>query len=146
MHNTTAPAWANDLDVLYPGRGYWLYATQDTILTLVEPTSYDLFPPAVAVTATPGTVAVGEPVLLTLTASDNAVVTSRRLTVNGAEVPLDRGGQHRYTPTAAGICATASAEDGVGNAATATAYFRARGAMDDGPPTVALLPHQRTTP
>jgi len=140
VHNTAAPAWANDLAVMYPGRGYWLYATEDVTLTFVEPASYDLFPPTVAVTATPGTVAVGEAVLLTLTASDNAVVTSRRLTVNGAEVPLDRGGQHRYTPDAAGLyTVTASAEDGVGNVATAVAYFRARGAIDNGPPVVALL-------
>ena len=140
VHNTAAPAWANDLAVMYPGRGYWLYATEDVALTFVEPASYDLFPPTVAVTATPGMVAVGEPVLLTLTASDNAVVTSRRLTVNGAEVPLDRGGQHRYTAAAAGLyTVTATAEDGVGNVATAAAYFRARGAIDDGPPVVALL-------
>jgi hypothetical protein len=139
VHNTAAPAWANDLAVMYPGRGYWLYATQDAALTFAEPASYDLFPPAVAVTATPAVVGVGEPVLLTLAASDNAVVTSRRLSVNGVEVALNRGGQQRYTPTAAGVyTVTGAAEDGVGNAAIATTYFRARSATDDGPPTVAL--------
>jgi hypothetical protein len=34
VHNTAAPAWANDLAVMHPGRGYWLYATEDMTLTL----------------------------------------------------------------------------------------------------------------
>jgi len=33
----TAPGYANDLDLMEPGKGYWIYATQATTLTFVEP-------------------------------------------------------------------------------------------------------------
>lgn len=36
IHDVGVPAWANDLKVLQPGRGYWLLATAETDLTVTN--------------------------------------------------------------------------------------------------------------
>jgi hypothetical protein len=34
VFDIAVPAWANDLTLMQPGRGYWLYATEDTTLVM----------------------------------------------------------------------------------------------------------------
>src|SRR5262249_36911465 len=34
VYDVAAPAWANDLQALQPGRGYWILATQETDLSI----------------------------------------------------------------------------------------------------------------
>lgn len=36
LYDVNAPAWANDLQMMQPGRGYWVLATEDTTLTLAN--------------------------------------------------------------------------------------------------------------
>ncbi|MCL4267259.1 MAG: hypothetical protein KJ069_29035 [Anaerolineae bacterium] len=48
-YDTNAPDWANDLHTLQPGRGYWLYATEDTPLLLANAGP----PPTVEITSPP---------------------------------------------------------------------------------------------
>jgi RHS repeat-associated protein len=47
VFDVAVPAWANDLELMQPGRGYWLYATQDTTLVF----SNAGLPPEVEITA-----------------------------------------------------------------------------------------------
>ncbi len=47
VFDVAVPAWANDLERMLPGRGYWIYATEDTTLTL----SNAGLPPEVAITS-----------------------------------------------------------------------------------------------
>lgn len=48
LYDVNAPAWANDLEMMQPGRGYWVLATEDTTLTLAnegEPPVVEIFSP-----------------------------------------------------------------------------------------------------
>ncbi|HLO29547.1 MAG TPA: RHS repeat-associated core domain-containing protein [Anaerolineales bacterium] len=36
VYDVAAPEWANDLNMMLPGRGYWILATEDTTLTLAN--------------------------------------------------------------------------------------------------------------
>lgn len=50
-----APAWANDLQTMQPGRGYWVYATEDVSLRMANtgpPPEVSITAPADAVTIT----------------------------------------------------------------------------------------------
>ncbi|NIS81748.1 MAG: hypothetical protein GTO14_16420 [Anaerolineales bacterium] len=37
VYDVAAPDWANDLQMMQPGRGYWILATEDTALTISMP-------------------------------------------------------------------------------------------------------------
>lgn len=101
--------------------------------------SVDITPPQVSVDANPSIVDVGHPVVLTAHASDNVGVNAITLTVNGIAVPLDGSRQAMFTPQASGFyTATVEASDAAGNTSHAKTLFRARSAIDNGPPTVAL--------
>ena len=47
VFDVAVPAWANDLEQMQPGRGYWIYATADTTLVM----SNAGLPPEVAITS-----------------------------------------------------------------------------------------------
>lgn len=36
IYDTAAPDWSNDLEMMLPGRGYWILATEDTTLTIAN--------------------------------------------------------------------------------------------------------------
>lgn len=140
VFSPSADEWGNDLDVMLPGRGYWIFAEQETDLTFIEPPGPDITLPQVTVFASPEIVDPGETVYLAVTATDDTTIISRTLTVNGISQTLDQYGQTTYIPTVPGIyTATGTATDLDGNTGTATATFRARSPIDDGPPTVALI-------
>lgn len=95
-------------------------------------------PPAVTLTATPPSAAVGAAVALAITAQGDAPITTTRLTVNGAVVAV-QGGQASFTPAAIGAYdAVVTVTDQNGNSASARQTFTARAAADNGPPTVSL--------
>lgn len=100
----------------------------------------DISLPRVTVIAQPEIVDPGQTVYLAVAALDDTTILSRTLTVNGVPQPLDPYGQASYVPVVAGIyTATGTATDLDGNTGHDTAYFRARAAVDNGPPQVALL-------
>ncbi|MCB8919469.1 MAG: hypothetical protein H6666_16245 [Ardenticatenaceae bacterium] len=140
VFSPAAETWGNDLEVMLPGRGYWIYATTNTNLTFSEPPGPDISLPRVTVIAQPEIVDPGQTVYLAVAALDDTTILSRTLTVNGVPQPLDPYGQASYVPVVAGIyTATGTATDLDGNTGHDTAYFRARAAVDNGPPQVALL-------
>ncbi|MCI0397129.1 MAG: DUF6531 domain-containing protein [Chloroflexi bacterium] len=47
IYDVSAPGWANDLQVMQPGRGYWVLATENTTLTFANVGE----PPAVEITS-----------------------------------------------------------------------------------------------
>jgi RHS repeat-associated protein len=47
LFDPSVPEWVNDLQIMEPGRGYWILATEDVILTL----SQDTTPPIVEIAA-----------------------------------------------------------------------------------------------
>jgi RHS repeat-associated protein len=57
VFDVAVPAWANDLEQMQPGRGYWLYATEDTTLVM----SNAGLPPEVTITAPANAAAVTAP-------------------------------------------------------------------------------------
>lgn len=137
LYDVMLPAWVNDLQTMAPGRGYWIFATQEARLTFSR--SADITLPTVSVGAAPAIVTPGEAVALAVQASDDRGVVTTTLTVNGAPVALDGNGQASFTPAAPGLyTARAEAWDAAGNQGSATALFRARSATDNGAPTVAL--------
>lgn len=62
VFDVAVPAWANDLEQMQPGHGYWLYATEDTTLVLSNaglPPEVDITSPAHAAAITAPTDVVG---------------------------------------------------------------------------------------
>ncbi|HEX7181032.1 MAG TPA: hypothetical protein VF756_04260, partial [Thermoanaerobaculia bacterium] len=62
VFDVAVPAWANDLQLMQPGRGYWLYATEDTTLVLSNaglPPEVEITAPANAATVTAPTDVMG---------------------------------------------------------------------------------------
>ncbi|MBX2998858.1 MAG: hypothetical protein KF893_10140 [Caldilineaceae bacterium] len=141
VFDVSSPQWANDVKIMEPGRGYWLYATANTTLTMTAPPDdVDITPPLVTVTASPTSVEVGEAVLLSVQATDDTGVAEVRLTINRTPVQLNSNDQAVFFPTTAGVyTARATAIDGAGNVGSDSTLFTAFSGEDNGPPTVALL-------
>jgi len=62
VFDVAVPAWANDLEQMQPGRGYWIYATEDTTLVMSNaglPPEVEITAPANAATVTAPTDVVG---------------------------------------------------------------------------------------
>ncbi len=62
VFDVAVPAWANDLEQMQPGRGYWLYATEDTTLVMSNaglPPEVEITAPANAAVVTAPTDVVG---------------------------------------------------------------------------------------
>jgi hypothetical protein len=53
VYDVSVPAWANDLQVMEPGRGYWVKATEDVTLVIAEPTPTPTLTPTSTPTSTP---------------------------------------------------------------------------------------------
>jgi hypothetical protein len=140
-HHVMAPDWANDLQVMEPGRGYWVYATADATAIITEPPpDVDITLPQVTVAATPTIVNVGETVSLTVQATDDVGVVDVHASVNGVTLTLDAGNQATFVPSTAGLYTVrAQAEDAAGNIGRDTTWFRARTTTDNGPPIAELL-------
>ena len=86
----------------------------------------DAMPPTVTLTIDPYTVVLGDPVTLTVIATDDVGVVERTLEINGTPVPLDVGGSAVYTPPVLGTYnAVAAARDATGNESTALDSFQA---------------------
>ncbi|RLJ15763.1 hypothetical protein DJ030_18000 [bacterium endosymbiont of Escarpia laminata] len=86
----------------------------------------DATPPTITLTIDPYTVALGDPVTLTVIATDDVGVAERTLEINGTPVPLDAGGSAVYTPPVLGTYnAVAVARDATGNESTALDTFQA---------------------
>ena len=107
--------------------------------------SPDTTAPQVHVTVAPATVALAQPVTVTVTATDEVAVQTTALQVRGPALPtglplpLDAQGQARYTPFQPGTYTlTATARDPAGNLGTATTTFEAQGVVDAIPPVVQL--------
>ena len=112
--------------------------TQDFTITVHADANADVFPPHVTITVNPTVVHAGEPVTITVIATDDLAVASVTLTVNGQPVALV-GTLAVYTPGANGsYIARAVATDLVGQTGQATADFFARTPGDHTPPTVAI--------
>jgi RHS repeat-associated protein len=67
VFDVAVPAWANDLERMLPGRGYWIYATEDTTLVL----SNAGLPPEVEITSPANAAAVTQPTDIVGTVSSN---------------------------------------------------------------------------
>jgi len=52
VYDVAVPDWANDLQAMTPGRGYWLLATEDQTLIFAEPTPTPNATPTATATAT----------------------------------------------------------------------------------------------
>jgi len=62
VFDVAVPAWANDLEQMQPGRGYWIYATQDTTLVMSNaglPPEVEITSPANAASVTAPTDVIG---------------------------------------------------------------------------------------
>ncbi len=101
----------------------------------------DSTPPTLLLSIVPHTVSIGDPVTISVIASDNVGVTEKRLEINGTPVALDASGSAIFTPPALGqYLATALARDATGNQTTATDTFRAVDPdADDTAPVVSFL-------
>ncbi len=137
---TPTPAQAGEHHVTISVRDALLAEdSQQYTLTVYEDESADLWPPEVVVTAEPGVVDPGEPVTITVTATDDFAVASVELTVNDAPVALDPHNQAVYTPAdSGGYVAVATAIDQVGHTGSAATDFYARVPGDGIPPTVNI--------
>jgi len=114
-------------------------ARQNYTLTVYTGADADLYAPEVTVTAAPRTVNPGEPVTLTVKATDDLIVTALALTVNDAPIALTTDGQAVFTPAAPGaFVARATATDLAGHVGKGTTDFYARTPGDSVAPTVAI--------
>ncbi|MBP7936251.1 MAG: PKD domain-containing protein [Phycisphaerae bacterium] len=114
-------------------------ARQNYTLTVYTGADADLYAPEVTVTAAPRTVNPGEPVTLTVKATDDLMVTALALTVNDAPIALTADGQAVFTPTVpGGFVARATATDLAGHVGKGTTDFYARTPGDSTAPTVAI--------
>jgi RHS repeat-associated protein len=100
----------------------------------------DTAPPVVTLSGVPPTTAVGRPLTITVTATDNVGVVAQTLLVNDTPQVLDAAGRTTFTPTVLGpYILVATAQDGTGNVGTTQATFQALDASQDtAPPVVAL--------
>src|SRR5262249_55019163 len=100
----------------------------------------DTAPPVVHLSGVPTTTAIGRPVTLTVTATDNVGVTALTLLLNDTPQLLDAAGHVTYTPSLAGTyTAVAVAQDATGNQGRVQATFQVLDAAQDmEPPIVAL--------
>ncbi|MGB2985952.1 MAG: putative Ig domain-containing protein, partial [Phycisphaerae bacterium] len=114
-------------------------ASQDYTVSVFSGADADTFPPEVVVTIELPAVDPGQPVIITVEATDDLMVASVVLTVNDEEVDLDSDGQAVFTPTEPGpYVVRAVVTDVVGHTSESTADFYVRGEDVDGPPTVAI--------
>jgi RHS repeat-associated protein len=116
-------------------------STATAMLTVLP----DTMAPQVTVTTTPATVALAQPVTLSVTATDDVAVGPLALQLAGPALPpgfplaLDAQGHATYTPFHPGTyTATATAQDPAGNIGTGSATFDAQGVPDTTPPVVTL--------
>ena len=73
VYEVGKPDWSNDLQVMEPGRGYWVYATEDVTLTMAEPTPTPTSTPTPTPTPSPTptpTPGVGEPPFVEITSPE----------------------------------------------------------------------------
>lgn len=118
---------------------------RDTYGLLSAPQTYvlevggDVTLPTVTITAMPNPAVLGDPITLTVIASDDVSATIEGLNVEGTPVTLDAFGVGTYTPSAAGRHdAEASAVDPTGNRGTVTVELRVLDPSDATLPTVEL--------
>jgi RHS repeat-associated protein len=71
IFDVSVPAWANDLEQMLPGRGYWIYATADTTLVM----SNAGLPPEVAISSPANAAAITAPTDIVGTVSSNLLET-----------------------------------------------------------------------
>lgn len=101
-------------------------------------TGPDETPPQAAVSVAPQNVNVGERVVITVIASDNAGIADREVSVNGQVVPLN-GDQAAFVPANAGFYTVlAAVVDTAGLSATASAEFTVKDPDDTTPPDAVL--------
>ncbi|MCZ7358032.1 MAG: DUF2341 domain-containing protein [Candidatus Methanoperedens sp.] len=107
-------------------------------LTVAPPAGPDYIRPAVEVIVIPQA-NVGEPVTITVKATDNVGVISRSLTVNGVPVALDASWNATYSSPAVGVfTAVGTALDAAGNEGLDKAEFRVLSPGDIILPTVGI--------
>jgi RHS repeat-associated protein len=117
------------------GAGSGLFIDQSFTVTVVADTT----PPTVAVSVSPQIVNPNQTLTISVTASDNIAIASRRLFVDGVEVTLDANNRATYRTGVAGTHdVQATATDPSGNSASASARFGVRDAADHTPPEVAI--------
>ncbi len=108
-------------------------------VTAVGNTISDFLRPVVNLTANPGSVAVNDPVTLTVSASDDRGVVSTELRVDGNPLALDANGQALFlSPTPGSFRAVATATDAEGNIGQAEVIFKVLGPNDGVPPTADI--------
>lgn len=113
-------------------------ARQDFNLTVHADADADLAPPRVVLSVEPEFVNAGEPVTISVIATDDFAVAWIVVTVNGARLPLD-GTRTSFTPRAGGsYVVQAVATDVVGRTGRASADFFARTPGDGTPPLVDI--------
>ena len=101
--------------------------------------SEDTTAPLVTVTASAERITSGVTVTLSVQASDDVLVTSYALTVNGQPVALDGENQATYTATAPGLySAIATVTDSSGHTTTAAAHFSVTTGTDTIAPALTL--------
>src|SRR5262249_36313153 len=99
----------------------------------------DLLPPDVTLSLSQTTAAVGDSVLITVTATDNVGVADEELLIDGAPLALDASGHATFTPTAAGIFTVrAVAHDPSGNQGEVTREVSVFAPGAATPPTAAF--------
>lgn len=109
-----------------------------TVVDLVVSSGPDVAPPTVTVAANPVFNPVGGTVVLTVTATDDGLVTGLGLKVNGVPVAL-QGNQASFVCTVVGAYQVeATAEDAVGNIGYGETTFYATDPSDTTPPTVVI--------
>lgn len=105
VYDVAVPAWANDLAMLQPGRGYWIYIVEATTLTFSNlddlPTVEILAPvdtaPVVAQTQVIGT--VRSPALADWTLAQREVGTSAWIPIAGGTTPVEAAALGVFDPT-----------------------------------------------
>ena len=100
----------------------------------------DVTPPTVSLVISPPTTIPGSPVTITVNATDDILVSSVSLTVNGVPQTLNGSNQATFTPVTIDTYAVAAtATDPTGNVGNANDTFDAIDpASDTTPPTVAI--------
>jgi RHS repeat-associated protein len=112
-----------------------LFATQALSIDVAADTT----PPVVAVSATPQRFLPGGLSELAVSASDEAPIVARTLTVDGVPLALDAAGRATFTSSDPGVHeVVATATDVSGNVGTATTLVGVADLADSEPPAVAI--------
>ena len=125
-----------------------LFATQAFTVDVIAAPSDDFLRPVITLNITPGNaVNTGDTVTLQVIATDDTAVAGTALSIGGANVPLDAGGNATFSsPTAGVFDVIATAVDAAGNEGAAFDRLRFLDTGDVTPPTALITaPPTNTT-